>query len=226
MDRLDEHLEVTRGVLLLAEDRAADPPGGIVDATHQRESGSPAFEPVVLAAVDLQEQARLAHALATAAMARGTTPAHRRQPGLGEDPAQAPLRHHDALAIGEQVREVGPVHVPVRRRGQLGKPGPERVTQAVGRDPAAVAVGEGPCSLLSVACQEPSHRADRQSEVAGGLGRGQLACQDVVEDIEPLLCSLVQRDRLPRLHVLEGDKVAGRLGLTNSLAVHNHVVGT
>jgi len=178
------------------------------------------------AAVDLQEHPRLGHALATAAVTSGTPTPDRRQAGLGEDPPQAPLCHRDALALGEQVREVGPVHVPVGRRGQLGESSPERVIEAVGRDPATVAVDEGGRALVPVAGEEPADRAHREVQIASGLGRGQLAREDVVEDIQPLLCSLVQRDRLPRVHVLESDKVAGRLGLTVSLAVRRDPVPT
>ncbi len=42
----------------------------------------------------------------------------------------------------------------------------------------------------------------------------------MVEDVEALLCAAIQGDCLPLLHDLEGDKVTGRLAVTDSLAVH------
>jgi hypothetical protein len=219
--RLDEHLEVARGVLLLAEGGPGDEPGGIVDAAHEREPRAAILEPVVLAAIDLEEHARLGHPLATEPVTPRPPSSHRRQPGLGEDPAQRPLGHDDALPLGEQVREVGSVDTLVCRRCQLHEPGPQLVVESVGRDPSTVAVDERGGTLVGVvAHQQPPHRAHREVQIRGRLPGRHLTGQDVVEHPEPLLCLSVQRDRLPRLHVTEGDKVAGRLWVTDSLAVH------
>ena len=221
LGRLDERLEIARGVLLLAEDRPGDDAGGIVDGTDEREPRTTALEPVMATAVDLQEHARLAHAFTTAAVTARPSPSHRGQAGLGEDAAQGALGDVDVLALGEQVREMGPVHVRIRRRGQLDEPGPAFLVEPVRRDPAPVPMHERCGAIVTpVSRQQPSDGPDRESQVPGCLSRGQFAGQDMVEDVEPLLCSGVQRDRLPRLHGFEGDKVAGRLGLTDSLAVH------
>ena len=119
MGRLDERLEVAHGVLLLAEHRPGHGAGGIVDGTHEREPWSSALEPVVLAAVDLEQDASLGHPLATAAVAAWPAASHRGEAGLGQDPAQRPRWYDDALAFLEQFGQVGSVHPLVGGRGQL-----------------------------------------------------------------------------------------------------------
>jgi hypothetical protein len=52
----------------------------------------------------------------------------------------------------------------------------------------------------------------------------QLAGEHVVEDEYPMLRPRIQLDRLP-FHVVEGDEVAGRLSVTESLAVHRTLAG-
>ena len=53
--------------------------------------------------------------------------------------------------------------------------------------------------------------ADREVQDTGRLLGRESAAQDVVENVEPLLRSGVQGDRLPRFHTIEGDKITGRL---------------
>ena len=52
----------------------------------------------------------------------------------------------------------------------------------------------------------------------------QFASEHVAEDVQALLGSAVQADRLPRLHGIEGDKVAVPLARTESLS--SDTVGT
>lgn len=173
------------------------------------------------AAVDPDEHARLGHPFAPAAVPGWSSTSHRRQAGLGEHPSQRPFGDADAFPLGEQVREVGRVHLDIRGRGQLDESIAQRVIESVGWDATPVAVDQGRCSLIrAIPGQQPPHRADRQTQVCGRLGRTQFASQYMVEHQESLLRSLVQRDRLPRRHMTEGDEVAGRLGVTDSLAVH------
>ena len=55
-------------------------------------------------------------------------------------------------------------------------------------------------------------------------GRIQLPGKDMGQDEQALLSPSVQCDRLPRLHGIEGDKVAVRLSRTGSLSVHTAIV--
>ena len=164
------------------------------------------------AAVDLQEHARLGHPLATEPVAPGSPAPYGRQAGLGEDPAQRALGHHDALTLREQVREMGTVHPRVRRRRELREPCPQRLVESVRRDPSLVAVDERCGTLLGViARQEPPQRAHREVKVGGRFLRGQLTGQDVVEHPEALLC--------PSVHVIVS-LVSMSSRVTKSLAAY------
>ena len=56
--------------------------------------------------------------------------------------------------------------------------------------------------------REPAHLAGREPQVRGRLADVELARQHMGQDQEALLRPGVQGDRLPRLHGIEGDKVA------------------
>lgn len=64
--------EVAVGILLKAEDGSQHAAGGIVDGSQQHEPRAAVLEPGVVAAVHLDEEPRLGHALPAATMARGT----------------------------------------------------------------------------------------------------------------------------------------------------------
>ena len=66
-------------------------------------------------------------------------------------------------------------------------------------------------SVGAIPFEQPADLADRQVEDPGRLLGRQSPGQDVVEDVEAVLRSGVQGDRLPRFHAIEGDKVTGRL---------------
>ena len=85
-DRLGEHLEVARRVLLFPEDRPAEPPDGIVDAADEREPGSPSLEPVVPRAVGLEEHAGPGHPFAAAAVTGRPAGPRRRPSGFAQEP--------------------------------------------------------------------------------------------------------------------------------------------
>jgi hypothetical protein len=217
---LAERLEVPRGILLVPEGPARHVARGVVDPADQGQPRPPALEPVVAAPVDLEEQARLGHPLPAGAMAPRAPGPGRGQARLGEDPAQGPLRDDDPLPLGEQVGEVGPVGARVRGGGELEEAGAGLVVEAVGGDPAPVAVDErGGRAVGAIRREEAPNRPDRQLEI-GRRHRGRdLPGEQVVEDVQAVLGTSVQGDRLP-LHGGEGDKVAGRLWVTDSLAVH------
>ncbi len=82
---------------------------GIVDGAHERERGPPAAEPVVARPVDLEQDARLGHPLASAPVPWRPARAHWRHARLGEDAPQGALGDLDPLPLREQVREVRPV---------------------------------------------------------------------------------------------------------------------
>jgi DNA-binding transcriptional ArsR family regulator len=69
----------------------------------------------------------------------------------------------------------------------------------------------------------PMQVAHRESELGRRLGRGDLTGENVIEDGQPPLRASIRGDRF-RLHGAEGDKVASRLWMTKSLAVHTPTI--
>jgi hypothetical protein len=176
----------------------------------------------VPAAVDLDQETHLAHPLAARPMATRSTGPDGWQSGVTEDAADRARGHRDVLAFGQQIRQVGSVHPGIRREGELDQPITDRRREPIDRRSAGVAMDQARDPVRRpIPRQQAAHRADRQLQSVGGLRGADLTRQDVVEDVQPPLCSSVQGDRLP-LHVEEGDKVAVRLQMTKSLAVHTH----
>ena len=75
-----QDLEIAGGVLLVAEDRRRDPTGRIVDGADEGELRAAPLEPLVAAAVELEERPLGAHPLPPAAIARRAAPARAGDP--------------------------------------------------------------------------------------------------------------------------------------------------
>jgi hypothetical protein len=110
----------------------------------------------VVAAIHLDEEAGLRHALAATAMAGRPAGAWAADPGGAEEPLHRPRRQAEALAFGEQLGEVMVIHAGVAGACQREDSSPDRLCDAAGRGPAAVAMGEGRKTLLAQAGQEPT----------------------------------------------------------------------
>ena len=119
---LTEQLEVPVRVFLLAKTGPGHDAGGVIDAAQQREIRTSPFQPVVAAAVDLQQHAFLGHALSTSAMTRSTPLPCRCNAGSGQDAVHTRAREVDVLLGGEHLREMFPIEARVRTRGQLDHP--------------------------------------------------------------------------------------------------------
>jgi hypothetical protein len=74
--------------LLITKDRRLDPARRIVDRAHQGQHRTAPLEPVVTAAIELQEQALCGHPLAATAVPRCSPSAGTCQPGPAQDPPE------------------------------------------------------------------------------------------------------------------------------------------
>jgi hypothetical protein len=186
------------GTVLLVTERAEDELArGIVDGAHEREPGTTALEPVVVAAIDLDEHTFAEHALATAAV-----PWCAPLPGAGhacstEDAPDAGPAEREALPLGEQLGQVAVVGAAVVvADGQLDDLLPGVLVDAAGAGPAAVPVGQCRGALG----EEPDPQApgvpDRDAEPRGGLLDGQVATHQVGQDATPSLFFPAQADRV------------------------------
>jgi hypothetical protein len=213
-DRLAENLEVPGGVLGEPEGPAGDDPRRVVDAGDEGEVWAPPLEPVMAAPVGLEEHPRPRHPLAPASVGRRSPGPRGPDPRRTEDPPDGPRGGRAGIGLGE----VDGVEARVRRPGELGDRCPRRLVDAVRRLAPAVAVDQAGGSLGPQPIGKALDLPDRQAQVCRGVRDGQLAGEDMGQDQEALLRLGIQRDCLPRLHGIEGDKVAVPLAPTESLA--------
>jgi len=88
--RPTEDLEVAGRVLGVAERRRGDDPGRVVDGPDEREQRPAALQPVVAAAVDLEEHAGPGHPLPAGSMASRPARPRQRLTSPGQDPPDGP----------------------------------------------------------------------------------------------------------------------------------------
>jgi len=97
----------------------------------------------------------------------------------------------------KQLGEVVILHARIGGAGQREDPGPDLLSEASGRGPATVPMGEGREALLAQADEEPADMPQREAQELGGLPGAQGAGVDSGEDMNTLLLLLGQGDRLP-----------------------------
>ncbi len=151
-----EEKEVAVGIFLQPKDAAQHLARGIIDRRVEHEAGTAVLEPGVMAAVHLDEEAGLGHALAVAAMPGWAAGAGTADPGRAEEALHCPARQVEAFTFGEQLGEVMIIHALVAGASQRKDPSSDRLCDAAGRGPAAVAMGEGREALLAQAGQKPT----------------------------------------------------------------------
>jgi hypothetical protein len=119
---------------------------------------------------------------------------------------------------------VRPVHPVVRRRRELDQAPPQGFVEPIGWRPSTVAVGETGWTI-GVTGEEAADLAGRQREDGGSLIDRQATVHDMLEHERSMLGPCVGRClSVPWFHAPDGDKVAGRLARTESLAVDTRLV--
>jgi hypothetical protein len=125
--------------------------------------------------------------------------ARARAPSLAQQALQGRPADADALAFGEQVREVTVVEPGVLVRGELEDAVLHRRGQSARRDAAPVAVDEGGRSLAGQACPQPADAALGEAEELGRLGRRELAARQSRQHEGSALLGMTHRDHLLHL---------------------------
>ncbi len=111
------------GIFLRAKHRGEDGAGRIVDRGMEDETRAAVFEPRMVAAVHLDEEAGLGHALATATMPGRPPGAGTTDPGLAEQAADGGARELDGFALVQELGEVGVIATGIAALGQCQDPG-------------------------------------------------------------------------------------------------------
>src|SRR5207245_1805659 len=152
---LPEHLaqqeQVALGILLLAKDSGDDGPGRIVDRGEQAAVGMPCPEPLVPAAINLQQHPRLRHPVPATAVAWCSPFPGGSDAGLPSDALDRLASQQQAIARGEQVAEMTVVAAGISAAHELD----DLAAHAIGDPPwggtATIAVGQGYRSFAAVA---------------------------------------------------------------------------
>ncbi len=138
------------GVLLLAEEGVDHGTGGIVHGDQQRERRRLVPQPGVMTAAHLDQHALPRHAL-TANPVLGRTPSPRTaQPRVDQDAPQGGPADVDAVALTQQLAEMGVVGPGVPGTSQTHYIGHHGIGCCVGWPAAPVAVSNGGGSLIPV----------------------------------------------------------------------------
>jgi len=100
----------------------------------------------------------------------------------------------EIFPLGQELGEMAVVDAGVRGAGEADHPLPDRRTDAPGGGTAAIAVHETSGTAPSIGPADPPKLADGEAHEGGGVGHYQLTALEGIEDDEPLLCPLRQRD--------------------------------
>ncbi len=192
-----EEEEVAVGLLGEPEDAPEHLPRRIVDGAVEHQARAAVLEPGMVTAVHLDEEARLRHALASAAMPRGAPFAGTADAGGAEEPLHGLARYVEALPLGQQLREVMIVHAGVGGAGQGEDPGPDRPRGPSWGRPSAIPMGEGARAVLPQAGEQPAEVAQREARQSSRLPGAQSAVVDAGQNVHALMFPLGQGNRLP-----------------------------
>ena len=168
-DELAEEQEVAVSILFQAEDAAEDLARRVIDGRVEDQTRPAIFEPGVVAAVHLDEETSLRHAVPAAAMAGRAAGAGAADALGAEQPLHGGTGEPQALALPEQVGEVVIVRAGIGGARQGKNSGPDGFREAPRGGAAAVPMGQGREALLAQAGQQSAEVAKRETQQHGGL---------------------------------------------------------
>lgn len=196
-DEPTQEEEVAVGVLLVPKDPVEDGPRSIVDRSEQDEVRATVLEPRMMTAVHLDQQAGLGHALAAAAMPRGTPGPGTAQASGPEPPLHRGARDVQPLPLGQQVGELVIIDAGIRGARQREHPRPDGLRQTAGRGSATVPMGQDSDAVLVQRGKEPADMTVREAQQGDGFSHTERPMLDLGQYLHALLLLLSQRDRLP-----------------------------
>jgi len=168
-DQLTQHHEVARGLFLRPKGRRGHLVGGIVDGAMEHEARPASFEPGVVAAVPLEEQAGLRHALAPTTEAAPAARPRAGDAGRPEPAVDRGPRYGQAVGLSEMLGEVLVVEPGVAGFSQAHDFPVEGVGEAIVWGPATIAVGQRGSAAVAEPGQEASAVSQREPQDLRGL---------------------------------------------------------
>ena len=190
-ETLDQQ-EVVATVFLTAEEGVNYCSGGIVHRDQQRKRRRLIPQPRVVTAVHLDQHALPGHALA-AYPVLGRTPSPRTaQPGVDQDAPQGGPADVDAVALAEQLAEMGVASPCVPGTSQTHYAGHHGIRCRVGWPAAPVTMGEGSCAFLPVGRQNAPGAASGDTHQRGCLVQCHVLSEQTVQNLKSCLFFLRQ----------------------------------
>jgi len=105
-EQLPQEEQIAGGVLGQAKESGEDPATGVIDGREEDEARSPGFEPGMMAAIELDQQARLRHARAAPTMAGRSAGAGTAEPRAAEEALEGAAGDRETFALAEHLRQV------------------------------------------------------------------------------------------------------------------------
>ena len=128
-----EQVEITAGIFMFAEKGERNGPGSIIHRQEQGEPWSSTFQPIVIAAIHLNQHSFLWHPFPPQAMARGPAMAWTSQPGVHQYLAHRGTCQRYTIPLLKHLRHMGVVEVSVACTCQHDHPLPEFFRNSVGQ---------------------------------------------------------------------------------------------
>jgi hypothetical protein len=208
-------LEVAVRVFLVPKGGGRDFPRGVINNRQEGEARTALLQPIVVAAIELHEEAFLRHALPAAAVAGWTPAARAASPGSTEETADRRARDRDPLAFGQELGEVLVIHIGVGGGREHHDPTAERSIDPIGGRPPAIAMDEGDGPSGPIGPPQPTDLAHRPPEKLGGLNHQEIATIQRMQDRQTLLGTLRQGNQASPVPAQWGEDIfADQLGGT------------
>ena len=199
-EALDQQ-EVAVGVLLLAEEGVDHRAGGIVHCDQQRERWNPVPQPRVMTAVHLDQHSLPGHSLAAYPVLWLAPAPRTAQPGVDQDAPQGGPADVDAVAVAQQLAEMGVVGPCVPGASQVNHSGCNRLGSCVGRLAAPETVSNGGSAFLLVSRKDTPGVSRADTHECSRLIQRHVLNQQAVEDLESRLFFGRQSHILHKLNV-------------------------
>lgn len=189
-----EDLEVAVRVFLIPKRGRGDFTGGVVLDGHQGEARAALLEPIVVAPVELHEQALLWHPLPAAAVAGRATVPRAAQPGRAQEAGDRLAGEAQAFVLGEEFTEMLEVRPRVRGLSEVEQAGADRVGDPAGRRAAAIPVDQGRWAPGAVRTAQSTDLPTGQPQQLSRLRHEKVPSVEGMQDLQLVFHSWRQSD--------------------------------
>ena len=194
-------VEIAVRIFLVAKGGGEHFSSSIVHDGDEGEARAALFQPVVVAPVDLHEQAGLGHPLAPAAVAWRAAMPRAAQSRGPQDAVDGGLGQREAFAFGQELAEVGVVDPRVGSLGEVDDPRADGISHAPRRETTAVPMDHRLGAVSAIGASQAADLTGGEGQEVGRLGHPKLAAIEGTEYDELLLRAMRQGNHPPRIRL-------------------------